>query len=205
MRLLLSAIVVIVCTGLLLASEPGEPLGCSDWVFLEPGLSCSTEIAFPCEDATGFLTWCTGNSGIEADNVGGQIAVRVVPLQGVIDCDFGPIQNAYRAELVRFDGVAEHVLGYVDGRCGPPASGTVDTLRGPSGMWQLVFDEEGGGLQVVMLPDCSGLAAPFDCQYGEGRTLIRIDGFTTTFEVLQTYQPTTNEISFRVPYICPHH
>ncbi|MHC4089481.1 MAG: hypothetical protein ACYSVY_04240 [Planctomycetota bacterium] len=26
------------------ASEPGEPLDCSDWVFLEPGLSCSVLI-----------------------------------------------------------------------------------------------------------------------------------------------------------------
>ena len=28
-----------------------------------------------------------------------------------------------------------------------------------------------------------------------------IDGFTTTFEILQTYRPTANEISFRVPYM----
>ena len=24
------------------ASEPGQPLDCSDWVFLKPGLSCTT-------------------------------------------------------------------------------------------------------------------------------------------------------------------
>ena len=28
-----------------------------------------------------------------------------------------------------------------------------------------------------------------------------ISGFATTFEILQTYQPTANEISFRVPYM----
>ena len=28
-----------------LASNPGEPLDCSDWVFLEPGLSCSYFVA----------------------------------------------------------------------------------------------------------------------------------------------------------------
>ena len=31
--------------------------------------------------------------------------------------------------------------------------------------------------------------------------LIEIGGFTTTFEILQTYEPTSNEISFRVPYM----
>ena len=31
--------------------------------------------------------------------------------------------------------------------------------------------------------------------------LTEIRGFTTTFEILQTYQPPANEISFRVPYM----
>ena len=26
------------------ASQPGQPLDCTDWVFLEPGYSCSTQI-----------------------------------------------------------------------------------------------------------------------------------------------------------------
>ena len=31
------------------ASNPGEPMDCSDWVFVEPGLSGTTEIAHPCK------------------------------------------------------------------------------------------------------------------------------------------------------------
>jgi hypothetical protein len=34
---------VLVCSGAL-ASEPGQRLDCSDWVFLAPGLSCRTVI-----------------------------------------------------------------------------------------------------------------------------------------------------------------
>ena len=30
------------------ASEPGQPLDCDDWVFLEPGLSCSVFGKNPC-------------------------------------------------------------------------------------------------------------------------------------------------------------
>lgn len=30
-----------------LASEPGQPLDCSDWVFLEPGLSCTMLVTPP--------------------------------------------------------------------------------------------------------------------------------------------------------------
>ena len=31
--------------------------------------------------------------------------------------------------------------------------------------------------------------------------LLSINGFTTTFEILQTYTPATSELSFRVPYM----
>ena len=31
-----------------LASNPGEPLDCSDWVFLEPGFWCEPVVPFPC-------------------------------------------------------------------------------------------------------------------------------------------------------------
>ena len=44
--------VMVVVVALVLApafaSNPGEPLDCSDWVFLEPGLSCVTVIPYPC-------------------------------------------------------------------------------------------------------------------------------------------------------------
>ena len=33
------------------ASEPGQPLDCSDWVFLEPGFSCTIEVPLKCDAA----------------------------------------------------------------------------------------------------------------------------------------------------------
>ena len=42
--------VAVVCLLPAWASEPGEPLDCSDWVFLEPGLSCTPWVSFPCEE-----------------------------------------------------------------------------------------------------------------------------------------------------------
>ena len=41
------------------ASNPGEPLDCSDWVIVEPGISVSTIIPFPCPEVDGSREfWC---------------------------------------------------------------------------------------------------------------------------------------------------
>ena len=37
------------------ASEPGQPLGCSDWVFNEPGLACEVDIPPPCMNESSAL------------------------------------------------------------------------------------------------------------------------------------------------------
>src|SRR5438876_7974066 len=44
---------VVLVVGLFLmasawASQPGQPLDCSDWVFLRPGLGCSEVVPYPC-------------------------------------------------------------------------------------------------------------------------------------------------------------
>ena len=49
MARLFAAAVVLVAVLPALASEPGQPLDCSDWVFVEPGFSCQQFVAFPCE------------------------------------------------------------------------------------------------------------------------------------------------------------
>jgi hypothetical protein len=40
MRIAAVLLVAFACSGAF-ASEPGQPLDCSDWVFLEPGLTCA--------------------------------------------------------------------------------------------------------------------------------------------------------------------
>ena len=46
------------------ASEPGQPLGCDDWVIVEPGLSMSTLIAYPCPDVNGAINFGCRSRGM---------------------------------------------------------------------------------------------------------------------------------------------
>ena len=40
-RISAASFIALAVTGATLASPPGQPLDCSDWVVLEPGLACS--------------------------------------------------------------------------------------------------------------------------------------------------------------------
>ena len=54
------------------ASNPGEPLDCSDWVFLEPGFSCREIAPFPCDKAV-----CeAGGMNFAVDNEGAILMLR---------------------------------------------------------------------------------------------------------------------------------
>jgi hypothetical protein len=65
----------------------------------------------------------------------------------------------------------------------------------------LNFDEENGQLFVPVRSFCQSFDPCGGCTYSSTTRLTRFDGFTTTFEILQTYTPTPSEISFRVPYM----
>jgi hypothetical protein len=60
MRIVLRALLVLLFRPVW-ASEPGQPLDCSDWVLLGPGVSW--ELFVPdCDEAEPFeLAWCVGN------------------------------------------------------------------------------------------------------------------------------------------------
>ena len=49
LRIVAGVVAAIVLATPARASEPGQPLDCSDWVFLEPGLTCTTLIPYPCD------------------------------------------------------------------------------------------------------------------------------------------------------------
>ena len=55
-----------------------------------------------------------------------------------------------------------------------------------------------GTLSISFASKCRAFEG---CTYSDGWQRVNIEGFTTTFEILQTYTPTVNEISFRVPYM----
>jgi hypothetical protein len=56
----LSAACLVACCLVLpvWGSEPGEPLDCSDWVFVEPGFACDEALQFPCDSSR--LFWVGG-------------------------------------------------------------------------------------------------------------------------------------------------
>ena len=107
------------------ASEPGQPLDCSDWVFLEPGLSCSPWVSFPCDEAdnpfcgaSSVPLWAFDNAG-QVYQARDTLSVRVEACGGID-----------RIELIRHDGgVVSRVelMKNVWGHSSAIVSRTVDT------------------------------------------------------------------------------
>ncbi len=174
MARLFAAVVILVAVLPALASEPGQPLDCSDWVFLKPGLSCS---ALSCGGGDNY-NWCNEGTSPVIDNEGHMIRKLVVPITGH-SCS--PFELTER-RIIQFDGHTEEIVGYVRDRCVAP--GVVDQF-----FWQstgLVFDPTTGRLYV-------------GAYTASGGWLMMISGFATTFDILQTYTPQSNTIGFRVP------
>jgi hypothetical protein len=104
-------------------------------------------------------------------------------------------------EIIRFDGNSETVLGYIRHRCGAP--NTLDGIRIPSSnedAGDITFDAVNGHLYVPLISTCAQ-GSSGSCSYTERSWMARIEGFTTIFEILQTYTSTSNTLSFRAPYM----
>jgi len=177
-------LVAFACSGAL-ASEPGQPLDCSDVVFLQPGYACSDYIPFPC-------VGCENLSlhGAVIDNQGRLIKARV-DYPG--ECASGGVSD-YRYSFEYWNGTAWTVLARLDTRCYGDGADFV-SLDGP------MFDATGGRLLVKMFVGCAGPG----CSYPQGVRVISIGGFTRIFDVSQTYEPTAPlttqpaAFAFRVP------
>jgi len=181
MRYVVLVVVLVLVSTAAVGSEPGQPLDCSDWVFLEPGLSCTVRVEDCDSDAN---PWCDILHSF-LDNEGYRYHIREV-VTGK-PCDGAPV---IRTELLRFNESTETVFAYLGGRCVTP--GVSDNAL----MDNTFFDEERGHLFVTI----RSLACSPGC------TPVRkwnaaIEGFTTTFEILQSYEPSTNAWGFRVPYM----
>jgi hypothetical protein len=100
-------------------------------------------------------------------------------------------------ELIAWDGATETVLAYVDGRC----PGDTITIRNVPGTnyGVLSFDDKNGRLVIPLWGKCQG--CPPSSNYGNQYWVASIEGFATTFEILQTYTPTADAFQFRVPYM----
>src|SRR5262245_51386812 len=94
------------------ASQPGQPLDCSDWVFLEAGLSCVPLVQFP--GSYDSNTFGRGDRRV-IDSTGALYTLR----QPVSSCSGCPYTCCgTNIELVRFDASGETVLAFIEDRDG---------------------------------------------------------------------------------------
>jgi len=185
------AAVAIACSGAL-ASEPGQPLDCSDFVFMPPGYTCVR--LFGGADRPGDL------SPVQFENTGRLF--RFGPRTYIGRC--GPGASIYRHSMEWRNGDVWTLFAYVDDRCVPPATIDMDRFW-PSGTTadkpftpSMSFDPANGRMLLSLLSEgspCSNYPPGCgDCW------VAYISGFATMFGVLQTYTPQAS-FGFRVPYM----
>jgi hypothetical protein len=194
------------------ASQPGQPLDCSDWVFLMPGYSCSVVIARGhCDPAyPGGANYVCQNSVGETsamDNESDLLTFEIGP-RGICPGGLMAIDNNF--QLVRYVGSTRQVIAYIESRC--VTSRREDDV---SASTAFTFDAARGRVLISIATYCYGYDAS-DCPAdydGDGSPdstyagdvhnlqIIAISGFATLFDVLQSYTPPPSQLSFRVPYM----
>ena len=202
MRYAACLIVAFACSGTF-ASEPGKPLDCSDWVFVEPGYACVRMFGGPGTQSPGEL------SPVQFDNSGRLF--RFGPSVVIGDC--GPGQNSFeprRTTIEWRNGESWEVFAYIDDRCVTPAFEAWGDRISPAGPNDggmpfhraLAFDPASGRMLLSLVSSCE---SGQDCSaypVGTGDFWIAyISGFATTFDVLQTFTPQPATLGFRVPYM----
>ncbi len=198
MKLAAVVLVTIACMGAF-ASEAGQPLDCSDWVFVEPGYTCVR--LFGGAERPGEL------SPVQFDNAGRLF--RFGPSAAIGAC--GPGQNGFvtrRHPIEWRNGGGWQLFAYVEDRCVTPSSATHADALYPGGMNDpmtpfkraLAFDPANGHMLLSLVSSCEGGDCPA-YPVGSGDFWIAsISGFATMFDVLQTFEPQP-ALGFRVPYM----
>jgi hypothetical protein len=190
MRLTVALLAIAVLSPAL-ASQPGQPLDCSDWVFLEPGYSCIERLT--CDDSD-FGGRCYVGTAVAHIDVASAVVRAVTASTGTI-CGHTSLN---RVEVFR-ETDTRTVIGYIDDRCVDPATDRIDGFSFQVADGASLFDASRG---QVVFPGVS-YSAPLNPSsfYPKLWKLYAIAGFATTFDVLQTYSPPPSELSFRVPYM----
>lgn len=168
------------------ASSPGQPLDCSDWVILKPGIACSTLIPYPCAEDFG----CFASYGNTIDNESNGVFINPVTINP--SCGAGGA-NLERWEIVfvRPNGLRS-VVAHVTERCLP--DGSADEIENVGAR----FDPITGQLGIGFWNRNSGTGQP---AYALGQQKIALAGFTTLFDILQTFVSDSGQLTFRVPYM----
>lgn len=189
------------------ASQPGQPLDCEDWVFNEPGLSCQEVSAPHCE--LGLCRDVRTTDTQVVDNDGRILFIRQRELtdSSGVPNQCGGYAVMHRIELVESHGSIETVLAYVDDRCwSPPKLDAIEPMAAGSSAG-FNFDAVNGRVILAVKDKCNQPNPETTCSAGYGDPndplpwVLAIEGFTTLFEVLQSYDPPADSFSFRVPYM----
>lgn len=174
-KLLVSILGGFVLMAPALASQPGQPLDCSDWVISTPGVSCTMWAPLPCQFPT-----CAPMDGYKQKwpaNDGSVLFARYD--SNTASCG---VYGLSRLQIWRSVGTSQEVVATLTERCVNPGPGTRDTIS-PYGT---SFDAVNG--RLILLVQGNGP------MYG-----MALQGFTTIFDVLQTYVLPSNAIKFRTP------
>ena len=192
MARLFAASILIVAVLPALASEPGQPLDCSDLAVFEPGYACQQISPRPCTSEA-----CrNGNAERVIDNQGRIIYVKAVATGA--QCN---IRALLATEIRIVDGLEDRLLARIEDRCVVEHDSFTDVLTPAAmsnGYGRLSFDEERGRLLIPMASDVyrQGGNPP---NYGGGAWLMAIDGFAREFDILNSYIPDLSAIAFRAP------
>lgn len=182
-----AVLLVVLVTSPIFASDPGQPLDCSDWVFFRPGLSCTMYGPFGTVEDSEFLQ---RGSNVASDNTERRYILRMI------------LDEVLKTELVMWTATGEEVIARISDRPGPIGpGGTVDAVR-PNDGRVLWFDAIAGRLLFELNSFCvqEGVLCPSGVDYGGGRWIAAIEGFGGVFEISQSYIPNGSEWAFTVPF-----
>ena len=185
MRIGMLSLFLLLWAGHAAASQPGQPLDCSDWVFVEPGLSCDYWAHYPCPSN---LEGCTGGADLSLDNLG-----RVLKLSTSVIGSCGTF-SVKRWTMTAYDGVTTTVLGYLDERCNAVG---IDFLE-VSGPGHYFREENGEWVYSRLTSRCSAPYPQVCNLYADTFWRPVFRGFATEFEILQSFTPSAS-LGFQVP------
>lgn len=191
-----------------LASEPGEPLGGEDWVILVPGVT-GRDYLSPhsgrCNDGADGWTSdvCQWQSGNQVTADGDSFVLHREPVSTGVYCEG---RESQRQEIYLLDAQSGErtLVAYLEDRCVPGSPGKADTwtwMVSPGDYQEALpkakfsFDLTNGVLRFRMRTLCANCAFPS----GTVDKIVEFSGFTTLFELQQTYDSTASGFAFRVP------
>jgi hypothetical protein len=206
---LICCVLAVACEMSVRASEPGQPLNCSDWVILQPGFSCSPDVRFGVLTVDSVFSRRGGDLGIDNSEVMYATRLTVLASRGNGDSDLD------RLELLTWANGNEEVVAYIEDRQGATV-GLEDHIRPQAAFtWSwpvsndivrsniVPLDPTSGNLLVPLRSFCQSSDPSHNCPsaevYGGGWWIAGIGEYSTQCEILEGYTLATVDVLRTVP------